>query len=113
MRNDGFLQLDEVMRLKSNADLVVLSACDTGRGRLYNGEGVRGLPRAFLHAGSRGVVCSLWRVSDREAARLMASLYRGLGAGRPAADALWAAKREMIRAGKPPLYWAPFVLFGE
>src|SRR5262249_10714871 len=59
--NDGYLQLDEVMRLRLNADLVVLSACETGRGRLYDGEGVRGLARAFLHAGSRGGVCSLWR----------------------------------------------------
>jgi tetratricopeptide (TPR) repeat protein len=57
--NDGFLRLDEVTRLQLNADLVVLSACETGRGRLYAGEGVTGLARAFLYAGSRGVVASL------------------------------------------------------
>jgi CHAT domain-containing protein/Tfp pilus assembly protein PilF len=111
--NDGFLRLDEVTRLKLNADLVVLSACETGRGRLYAGEGVSGLARAFLYAGSRGVVCSLWSVDDRETAILMTRLYSGLKDGQAAADALRAAKLEMIRAGKPPVYWAPFILIGE
>jgi CHAT domain-containing protein/Tfp pilus assembly protein PilF len=111
--NDGFLRLDEVTRLQLNADLVVLSACETGRGRLYAGEGVTGLARAFLYAGSRGVVCSLWAVDDRETATFMAHLYGGLKDGRAAADALRAAKLEMIRAGNPPVYWAPFILIGE
>jgi CHAT domain-containing protein/tetratricopeptide (TPR) repeat protein len=111
--NDGFLRLDEVTRLQLNADLVVLSACETGRGRLYAGEGVTGLARAFLSAGSRGVVCSLWPVDDRETAAFMADLYGGLKNGQAAADALRAAKLKMIRAGKPPVYWAPFVLIGE
>jgi CHAT domain-containing protein/Tfp pilus assembly protein PilF len=111
--NDGFLRLDEVTRLKLNADLVVLSACETGKGRLYAGEGVTGLARAFLYAGSRGVVCSLWSVDDRETASLMTRLYAGLKDGQPAADALRAAKLEMIRSGKPPVYWAPFILIGE
>jgi CHAT domain-containing protein/tetratricopeptide (TPR) repeat protein len=111
--NDGFLRLDEVTRLQLNADLVVLSACETGKGRLYAGEGVTGLARAFLSAGSRGVVCSLWAVDDRETATFMAQLYGGLKDGRAAADALRAAKLAMIRAGKPPVYWAPFILIGE
>jgi CHAT domain-containing protein/Tfp pilus assembly protein PilF len=110
--NDGFLRLDEVTRLRLNADLVVLSACETGKGRLSAGEGVTGLARAFLYAGSRGVVCSLWSVDDRETAHLMAQLYAGLKDGQPAADALRAAKLEMIRAGKAPLYWAPFIIIG-
>jgi CHAT domain-containing protein/Tfp pilus assembly protein PilF len=111
--NDGFLRLDEVTRLRLNADLVVLSACETGKGRLYAGEGVTGLARAFLHAGSRGVVCSLWAVDDRETATLMARLYGGLKEGKGAADALRAAKLGMIGAGKPPVYWAPFILIGQ
>jgi CHAT domain-containing protein/Tfp pilus assembly protein PilF len=111
--NDGFLRLDEVTRLKLNADLVVLSACDTGKGRLHAGEGVSGLARAFLYAGSRGVVCSLWAVDDRETATLMTQMYTGLKDGQSAADALRAAKLTMIRAGKPPVYWAPFILIGE
>jgi CHAT domain-containing protein/tetratricopeptide (TPR) repeat protein len=111
--NDGFLRLDEVTRLKLNADLVVLSACETGKGRLYAGEGVTGLARAFLYAGSRGVVASLWAVDDRETAALMTRLYTGLKDGKPTADALRAAKLEMIQAGKAPVYWAPFILIGE
>jgi CHAT domain-containing protein len=74
---------------------------------------VTGLARAFLYAGSRGVVCSLWAVDDRETATFMAHLYGGLKDGRAAADALRAAKLEMIRANKPPVYWAPFILIGE
>jgi CHAT domain-containing protein/Tfp pilus assembly protein PilF len=111
--NDGFLRLDEVTRLQLNADLVVLSACETGKGRLYAGEGVTGLARAFLYAGSRGVVCSLWAVDDRETATFMAHLYGGLKDGQAAADALRAAKLAMIRANKPPVFWAPFILIGE
>ena len=84
--NDGFLRLDEVTRLRLNADLVVLSACRTGQGRLYSGEGVTGLARAFLYAGCRGVLSSLWSVDDRETANLMATLYAQLQQGRSSAD---------------------------
>jgi CHAT domain-containing protein len=110
---DGFLQLDEVTALRLNADLVVLSACRTGQGRLYNGEGVRGLARAFLYAGCKGVVCSLWAVSDRETVDLMTALYDRMRAGQPAAEALRAARLALLRDGKAPLYWAPFILIGE
>src|SRR5476651_169818 len=58
--DESFLQMDEITSLKLNADLVVLSACKSGQGRLHQGEGVTGLVRAFLYAGSKGVVCSLW-----------------------------------------------------
>jgi CHAT domain-containing protein len=74
---------------------------------------VTGLARAFLYAGSRGVVASLWAVDDRETATFMAHLYGGLKDGKAAADALRAAKLSMIRAKKPPVYWAPFILIGE
>jgi CHAT domain-containing protein/Tfp pilus assembly protein PilF len=111
--NDGFLQFDEVTNLRLNADLVVLSACQTGRGKLHAGEGVTGLARAFLYAGSRGIVCSLWPVDDRRTALLMKSMYTRLNKGEPAADALRAAQRELLDRGLPPLYWAPFILIGE
>jgi len=111
--NDGFLRLDEVTGLALNADLVVLSACRTGEGRLYNGEGVVGLSRAFMHAGARGVVCSLWSVDDRETARFMTVLYGKLKDGRSVVDALHEAKLEMIRGHKTPSHWAPFVLIGD
>jgi tetratricopeptide (TPR) repeat protein len=107
------LGLDEVAGLRLNADLVVLSACETGKGRRHGNEGVSGLARAFLACGSRGVVCSMWSVDDRQTARLMTDLYTRLARGDSTTDALTAAKRSMIRDGLPPLYWAPFILIGE
>jgi CHAT domain-containing protein/tetratricopeptide (TPR) repeat protein len=111
----GFLQMDEITALKLNADLVVLSACRTGQGRMHRGEGVTGLARAFLYAGSKGVVCSLWNVADKETADLMVDFYTRLhkGKGVSAAEALCEAQRAMIRANKAPIYWAPFILIGE
>jgi CHAT domain-containing protein len=110
---DGFLRLDEVTQLRLNADLVVLSACRSGRGQLQNGEGVRGLSRAFLYAGSRAVLCSLWQVSDHETSTLMTELYSNLKAGQPAHVALHSAQLRMIADGRPPLFWAPFVVVGQ
>jgi tetratricopeptide (TPR) repeat protein len=112
---DGFLQMDEITSLKLNADLVVLSACRTGQGRMHRGEGVTGLARAFLYAGSKGVVCSLWNVADKETADLMVDFYSRLQKekGVSATEALCEAQRAMIRAGKAPVYWAPFILIGE
>jgi len=110
---DGFLEMDEITGLKLNADLVVLSACRTGQGQMHQGEGVTGLARAFLYAGSKGVVCSLWSVDDRETSNLMVAMYRNLQQDQSAPEALRAAQLAMIRAGKPPLYWAPFIVIGE
>ena len=111
--DDGFLTLEEITNLKLNADLVVLSACQTGQGRLHNSEGVRGLGRAFLYAGSRAVICSLWSVDDQETAHLMASFYGHLRKGSPPATALRAAQRDAIEAGKSAFNWAPFIVIGE
>jgi CHAT domain-containing protein len=110
---DGFLGSDEVTNLRLNADLVVLSACRTGEGEVYRAEGVSGLARAFLFAGSRGVVCSLWQVDDESTVTLMADLYAGLKAGLPSSEALRQAQLKMIASGEPPLHWAPFVLIGR
>jgi CHAT domain-containing protein len=110
---EQLLRLDEVAGLRLSADLVVLSACRTGQGRLDAAEGVSGLARAFLAAGSRGVVCSLWAVDDAATAGLMTRLYRGLQKGQPTAEALGEARRALIAAGRPPRLWAPFILQGE
>lgn len=111
--DESLLQMDEITRLKLNADLVVLSACKSGQGRLHQGEGVTGIARAFLFAGSKGVVCSLWAVDDRETANLMIDFYGHLEKGKSAPEALREAQLAMIRAGKAPLYWAPFIVIGE
>ena len=109
---DGILRLDEVTGLKLNADMVVLSACRTG-GPLYKAEGVMGLARAFLFAGSRCVVCSLWRVPDQATPRLMTDFYSGLRTNETGADSLRTAQLRMIAADEPPLLWAPFILIGR
>jgi len=89
------------------------AAIEPDRERMRNGEGVDSLSRAFLYAGSRAVLCSLWSVADRETAELMTDVYRHLRAGQSSQDALREAQLAMIRQGKPPYFWAPFVLIGE
>jgi CHAT domain-containing protein len=114
---DGFLQVREIYGLELDAELVVLSGCETGRGKLVRGEGVVGLGRAFLAAGARSLAVSLWRVDDRSTALLMERFYRDLAGGMGKAEALREAK-EWLRSREGgryehPYYWAPFVLIGE
>ncbi len=115
-KEDGALQMAEVMRLKLNADLVTLSACRTGLGRVLYGEGIIGLTRAFLYAGAESVVVSLWNVNDIATASLMKAFYKNLRQGLNKDDALRQAKLELLRGQQPawrhPYYWAPFVLVG-
>lgn len=114
---DGMLQMSEVMRLKLNADLVTLSACRTGLGKLLNGEGMIGLTRSFLYAGANSVAVSLWSVSDIATASLMKSFYKHLQAGKTKDEALQAAKLELLkgqqRVWRHPYYWAAFVVVGD
>jgi len=116
-KEDGALQMSEVMRLKLNADLVTLSACRTGLGQLLKGEGIIGLTRAFLYAGADSVVVSLWNVNDIATATLMKAFYKNLKQGLSKDDALRQAKLELIRGRQPawrhPYYWAAFVLVGD
>ncbi len=113
---DGFLRLHEVFNLKLNADLVVLSACETGLGKEIKGEGLIGLTRGFMYAGVPRVVASLWNVDDLATAELMKLFYRGMlkDGLRPAA-ALRSAQRELARQPRwaAPYFWAGFVLQGE
>ncbi len=112
---DGYLHAAEIYRLRLRADLVVLSACETGLGKTLRGEGVMGLPRAFFYAGAPAVVVSLWSVSDRSTARLMSAFYQRLEGEGLAADAALAGAKESLRAGDRfahPFYWAPFVMMG-
>ena len=109
----GTLDLPAIRRLDLTAELVTLSACETGLGRRVRGEGVIGLPHAFLAAGARGVVVTLWRIGDRSAADFMRDFYRHLRAGQSAAAALLAVRREHLAAhdvSAHPSRWAPFVL---
>ena len=107
------LGVRDILGLKLANDLVVLSACQTARGRIFAGEGVQSLARAFLQAGARSVVASLWNINDEGAVGLMQSFYRNLSTGRSKAGALRAAKLASLGRGEPPVVWAAFVLLGE
>jgi CHAT domain-containing protein len=112
---DGFLQAREIYHLKLASDLVVLSACQTARGRVLSGEGVQGMARAFFHAGAKSVVASLWNVNDERTAAFMESFYRHLSEGQSKSQALRSAKLEMLHDERTiaPRYWAAFILLGE
>ena len=113
--DDGLLQVREIMRLPLNADLVTLSACETGVGATAGESGVVSLEQAFLISGARSVVASLWNVEDRSTTALMKAFYTHLAQHEDKALALAHAKRDMLDRYKdlPPFYWASFVLVGE
>lgn len=135
---DGFLTATEVAGLKLDADLTVLSACNTGNGEYFMGEGLMGIGRAFMVAGSKSVVASLWPVESESTRLLMVDFYEGLARGLPEAEALWRAQqnlrqRALERGGESrginvdaikntsspvtdyshPFYWSPFVLISS
>lgn len=111
---DGRLRVYEIFRLKLAAELVVLSACETGLGQEVPREGLIGLARAFLYAGASRVAVSLWRVEDKAMAELMRRFYHHLDGHSTTAEALSKAKLELMREGgfAHPAYWASFTLIG-
>ncbi len=114
--DDGLLQVREIIRLKLNAELATLSACDTGVGKLQGEEGVSNLVEAFLVAGARSVVASLWSADDTSASALMEHFYQHLAVGENVSSALRNAKLDMLsKFGNDlnPYYWAAFISVGE
>jgi CHAT domain-containing protein len=115
--NDGVLQAPEIMRLRLNADLVTLSACQTGLGEVLAGEGVMGLTRAFFYAGAQSLVVSLWNVNDAATGELMKHFYVNLKGGMPRDEAMRRAKLKLIATPnspwRHPYFWAPFVFVGD
>ena len=114
--DDGLLQVREIIRLRLNAELVTLSACDSGAGKLQGQEGISNLVEAFLVAGSRSVVASLWTADDTFARALMERFYQRLAQGENTSSALRDAKLDLlVRYGEQvsPFYWAAFVAVGE
>ncbi|MGE5183885.1 MAG: CHAT domain-containing protein, partial [Acidobacteriota bacterium] len=114
-KEDGFLLGAEIAELKLDADLVVLSACETGRANEVLAEPVSGLALALRTAGARRMIASLWSVDDDATAELMKDFYQPVVKDHRAfGAALTAAKRKLVASGKwaHPFYWAPFVLIG-
>ena len=113
---DGLWQSREIRQTRLNADLVVLSACETGTGRLEGQEGIMNLARAFLIAGAKSVVASLWQVDDRSTATLMGFFYEHLAAGLEIREALRQAQLDFIKEfgdKAQPYYWAGFEVIGD
>lgn len=113
---DGFLEASEIVQLSLNSDLVVLSACDTAVGPVHGEEGISTLSRAFLIAGARTVVSTLWSIDDDTTLYLMKSFYAELARGKTAPYALRIAKKKMLGTFGPtkalPYYWAGFTVEG-
>ena len=121
----NLLQFSDILRMKLDADLVVLSACETGLGTLREGEGIVGLTRAFIYAGAASTVVSLWKVEDQSTSLFMERFYQHLKRGLSKAEALRQAKLDIIRSNvdlkatgrreelASPFYWAPFILVGD
>lgn len=111
---DGFLRLADIYNLNLPVEMVVLSACRTGLGRLVQGEGLVGLTRGFMHAGSARVVASLWNAEDEPTAELMKLFYDNMLRGKmSAAAALRRAQLDLMRSRPSPYSWAGFVIQGE
>ncbi len=112
----GFLQLNDIFNLEIPAELVVLSACQTGIGEEIRGEGLVSLTRGFMYAGAKRVVVSLWSVGDNSTSELMQSYYHKiLKTGKNPVEAMRETQLEMLssKEWKAPYYWAPFVVQGE
>jgi len=114
---DNFLQAYEISQLKLNADLVVLSACETGYGKFEQGEGIVSLARSFMYAGTPSLVVSLWQVNDLATALIMQLFYQKLADGLPKDIAMRQAKLAYIKradnAAAHPAYWSPFIQLGD
>ena len=117
--DDGFLTAQEVLSMKIPSDLAALSACETATGEVVGGEGIVGLTRAFMYAGTPRVICSLWKVDDEATRALMVKFHelwnpKDGKPGLPTAEALRQAQ-EFVRSQekwKHPYFWAAWVLWG-
>ena len=110
---DGWITVRDICSQKLNAELVTLSACETGLNKIFAGDEILGLARGFLSAGASSLVLSLWTVSDQATTRLMKNFYKNLQRGDSISASLAQAQRDFIKDGAHPYYWSPFVLIGK
>jgi CHAT domain-containing protein len=112
-----FLYVSDLYNLKLNADLVVLSACETGLGEIRRGEGVISLARGFSYAGAKSIFTTLWSVNDQSTAMIIESFYKYLKEGKEKDEALHLAKSDFIKSADNnrahPFLWAPYILIGD
>jgi CHAT domain-containing protein len=115
-KDDGYFTLNEIMNCDYNAKLVVLSGCETGSGKMERAEGVTGLTRAVMYAGTPAVMASLWKVDDNATKELMINFYKNmLEKNLDKTEALRQAKLQLLKSPQysSPLFWSAFVLYGE
>jgi CHAT domain-containing protein len=114
---DNFLEAYEISQLKLNADLVVLSACETGYGEFQEGEGILSLARSFMYAGAPSLVVSLWQVNDASTAVIMKGFYTKIAEGMSKDKALQEAKMDYLEStvgvSGHPAFWSPFIQLGD
>lgn len=112
---DCVLHASEIYNLEINAELVTLSACETGLGKMAFGEGIVGLSRSFLYAGASNLLVSQWKVNDASTSQLMINFYGNILGGAEKSHALRMAKLDLLKSDQfnKPYYWAPFVLIGK
>lgn len=111
---DGFLTLSDVLGLQMNADVVALTACQTGLGKYLSGEGVMSMGRAFQYAGARTVLMSLWPVAESSSVLLMERFFTHVKAGFSKSESLRRARTEIREAGyENPFYWTAFIMVGD
>ncbi|MDQ6788307.1 MAG: CHAT domain-containing protein, partial [Acidobacteriota bacterium] len=110
---DGFVTVRDVCAQKLKAELVILSACETGLNEIFAGEEILGLARGFLSAGASSLVLSLWTVSDAATVRLMKDFYENLQRGASVAASLKAAQNNFIKQGVHPYFWSLFAVIGK
>ncbi|HEX8368240.1 MAG TPA: CHAT domain-containing protein [Pyrinomonadaceae bacterium] len=110
---DGWVTVRDICAQRLNAELVTLSACETGLNEIFAGDEILGLARGFLTAGARSLVLSLWTVNDEATTELMREFYTQLEAGKETSKALQIAQRSFIRRNAHPYFWSPFALIGK
>jgi len=102
----------ELYSLKFNADLITLSACDTGLGKISNGDDVLGLVRGFIFSGAKNIISTLWPIDDEFTKKLMVNFYTNVKNGDSLAVALRTSQLKVMKENSNPLFWAAFELTG-
>ena len=112
-----FLYVSDLYNMKLNADLVVLSACETGLGELRRGEGVISLARGFSYAGAKSIFTTMWSVNDQSTSMIIESFYKYLKEGKDKDEALFLAKSDYLKSANNnsahPFLWAPYIIIGD
>jgi CHAT domain-containing protein len=110
---DGWITVRDVCAMNLNAELVTLSACETGLNLVFTGEELLGLSRGFLSAGASSLLLTLWNVNDEATQNLMKIFYEEVKKGKSFAESLRIAKLNFIKQNAHPYFWSPFILIGK